>query len=184
MTLGSISSGLDDPTMRHTYAVKNAYVWGYPHQGRRSYPSTLTGYRLFTVPGYDFEFKMEPMIDLQPSWLDSVISSAARLLALEPNWDSYGAPPIDPDRLFYGLNLLTSLLPSGTPAPAVVPTNSGGVQFEWHTQGIDLELEVIAVGKVNLFYENELTGETSERELAFDLSDLSPAISHLGPQAL
>lgn len=62
------------------------------------------------------------------------------LRKLEPNWDSYGAVVIeqkciDAAKLF--VNDLVSMS-----LPQVVPTNIGGVQLEWHENGLDIECSI------------------------------------------
>jgi hypothetical protein len=76
---------------------------------------------------------------------DALNALAARLdqiAALRPNWDGYGAPPIDPSVLRavrgWGRRMPGWAL---TPAPAVVPLSSGAVQLEWHYGSRILELE-------------------------------------------
>ena len=55
---------------------------------------------------------------------------AGRLLALKPNWDSYGAPRISRDAI------------STIEHFATVPCSDGGIQLEIHRNGFDIEIEV------------------------------------------
>jgi len=70
------------------------------------------------------------------------------LLKLERDWNSYGARPIEPAAM-KGVERLMALLRSVH--PQVTPTNSGGLQVEWHEQGIDCEIEIGADGSVQPF---------------------------------
>src|SRR5437660_25443 len=51
-------------------------------------------------------------------------------------WDSYGGLPLRFDTANYALTILRSIMKPQTPMPQVVPTSSGGVQFEWHEKDI------------------------------------------------
>jgi hypothetical protein len=55
-------------------------------------------------------------------------------------WDSYKGVPLRTDIGNFALTILTNILKPQTPLPQVIPTSSGGVQFEWHERDIDLEL--------------------------------------------
>lgn len=63
----------------------------------------------------------------------------AALAALQSDWDGYGAAPLtyEAKKVIEGMS--------------VVPTNSGGVQFEWHTEGWDVEVEFDPDGSVGSF---------------------------------
>jgi hypothetical protein len=61
------------------------------------------------------------------------------LRALEPNWDSYGAPAPD----LRAIEVAEMIL--NTPAE-VVPTHEGGLQIEWHLGTHTVELEIRADG--------------------------------------
>src|SRR5450759_4012770 len=95
------------------------------------YPDTLLaragGYR---YPGTPVEVQAdtrEPM--------ETALTQVARLLALEPNWDTYGAAVVRTDVASYVLSLVAVLLPSGLPVPSMVATATGGIQMEWHQGG-------------------------------------------------
>ena len=101
------------------------------------------------------------------------------LLALPMNWDSYGASPINSECVSYALQLLRSTMKADTPAPAVVPTCAGGIQIEWHTRGIDLEIEIRSPGRSSVSYEDHRDGATWEGEVTDDLMQLRQLISSL-----
>lgn len=55
---------------------------------------------------------------------------------LGPNWDSYGASPIDPRAIQAAIDLIYCL--PGTWVP--IPCADGSVQLERHSGGFDMEL--------------------------------------------
>jgi hypothetical protein len=114
-----------------------------------------------------------------PAWLESTNESLRELLALPPNWDSYGAAPIQVESVMASIDLLRAIMRDDTPAPAVVPTSRGLVQLEWHRDGVDLEIEVRSLGKYSAYFENSHTGEAWEEEIDWDLSRLIDCISKL-----
>jgi hypothetical protein len=64
----------------------------------------------------------------------------AKMATLQPNWDSYGAAPID-----------TRAIEAARSFEATfwrVPTCNGGVQLEWHALDIDLEVAIASDGTV------------------------------------
>jgi hypothetical protein len=111
--------------------------------------------------------------------MPEIAQTLSSLLALPTNWDSYGARPIDPQCVAYALNLLRSTMRPETPAPAVVPTSLGGVQIEWHTKGLDLEIEIRSPGQSYVLYEDHRDGAKWEGEIAADLAPLRQLISNL-----
>ena len=50
------------------------------------------------------------------------------------------------------LTILAKILDSRTPPPSVVPTWDGGVQVEWHRNGVDLEIEISPDGNAEYFF--------------------------------
>jgi hypothetical protein len=66
-----------------------------------------------------------------------------RLATLEPNWDSYGAPPVDRKILQAARQFISRLESHTVVEPRVVPLSSGAIQFEWHKGQRILELEVV-----------------------------------------
>ena len=98
-------------------------------------------------------------------WLGGAEKALQGFLALPVNWDSYGARRIDPGTVDTGKQLLSSFIPPGSPPPHVAPTSRGGIQIEWHTQGIDLEIEVVSPDRLQIFYESP---KEPEKEFEFN----------------
>jgi len=84
------------------------------------------------------------------------------LLQLPGGWNSYNAKQIRKQNVTAALNLLDRIMRPGTPAPIVVPTVRGGVQLEWHTKGINLEIAIDSEDDISFFAEDIRTGEVPE----------------------
>jgi len=100
-----------------------------------------------------------------PSWFDPLMQGFVDLLTLPPNWNSYGAGRIDPKVVHEAMNFVAGLLGPANPAPRVMPLSSGGLQVEWHRQGIDLEIVFDGHEQPFLYYRNRVNGEESEHTL-------------------
>lgn len=75
--------------------------------------------------------------------IQQTIRQAEKLLRLPRGWNSYCAKPISSDAVSKATAFLLrfdALVPN-LAAPAVVPTVRGGLQLEWHGQGVDIEVE-------------------------------------------
>ena len=106
-------------------------------------------------------------------WFESIAKEFDEILKLPANWNSYGAHQVDPECIKFALEeLLPFAMRPSIPAPVIVPTNRGGIVLEWHTRGIDLEVKVVAPACLHIFYEDEQTGESWEREVSSDLAPL------------
>jgi len=114
-----------------------------------------------------------------PTWMVPTLQSMGELLSLPENWDSYGALRVSPDRVNAAMTFMLETTLADTPVPSVVPTSSGGVQIEWHTKGIDLEVEFVTSSRLRAFFEDRRTGRCWERDLSSDLSDVAEAIATL-----
>ena len=112
-----------------------------------------------------------------PEWLSPTVEKLSALLALPSNWDSYGARSVDPQIALAALKLLGHVMRIDSPPPSVVPTSVGGIQFEWHMRGVDLEVAVVSTHDFKVSYED--VSESWEKELSTDLSPLSNAIARL-----
>ena len=114
---------------------------------------------------------------LKSVWQMRVLSRVFELIELEPNWDSYGASvPTEAagDAL---MDVLRSIMRPETPTPSIVPTPEGHFQAEWHTNGVDLEIEVVSPTEVVVSY----SGRTPPWDdvLSHDFGKLLPAVDEL-----
>jgi hypothetical protein len=114
-----------------------------------------------------------------PSWFDPLMQGFVDLLTLPPNWDSYGAGAIDPKVIHYAMNVMNGLLGSSSPAPRVVPLSSGGVQLEWHRQGVDLEVVFDPIEQPYFYLRNRVNGEELEHSLPENSGKLRSIIASL-----
>ena len=85
----------------------------------------------------------------------------------------FSAPPQMAFFLCGGVRLLVGVMRADTPAPLIIPTNRGGVQLEWHTRGIDLEVEAKPAARVHVFFHDHREQQEWEGDLSKDLTPLS-----------
>ena len=82
------------------------------------------------------------------------------------NIDIYGGQPINPEIAATVVTLLLNVLQPNDPAPAFVPTSRGGILFEWHEEGIDLEVDIRSPSWIHVAFEKD------NHEEEFDRADL------------
>ena len=89
-------------------------------------------------------FLLREKDELSFNWYAPICSKLVLLMNLQQNWDSYGAPPVNEKSILRAFDILSGIVnPSfSLPYPSVVPTAKGGVQLEWHRNGVDLEIEI------------------------------------------
>lgn len=109
----------------------------------------------------------------KPKWLASTTKRLFAILALNNNWDSYGAKRIS-DRVAGATDdLLWRVMQKNTPAPQIVPSANGSIQLEWHLRGIDLEVEVESYALSRVFFEDAQNEELPwEGDIDVDLTKL------------
>jgi len=105
------------------------------------------------------------------SWQIKASSKINELVMLPANWDSYGALQVDPRNAKYAYDLIGMLMIPNLPFPLIVPTNSGGIQLEWHAEGVDLEIKILSVNKINVYFDLEPYPEW-EGIITYDLESL------------
>jgi hypothetical protein len=100
-----------------------------------------------------------------PGWLSSVAEAIERVASLPENWNSYTALPVQLPTAIRGLQLLGRTMPNNAAPPSVHPTADGGIQFEWTTPEMDVEVEVTPDGRTLALVEDLHTGEEWEDDV-------------------
>ena len=97
-------------------------------------------------------------------WLGPTLQRISALPFHKESW-SDGAKRTDQKAVDQLIGVLERILPDNAPPPSVVPTWLGGVQAEWHRNGVDLEISVNP-GETVEFYFSDGNDECEWR--AFD----------------
>jgi hypothetical protein len=79
---------------------------------------------------------------VKPEWEREVVAALVRYTQLSEGWDSYGGKPLRSDTGMFALQVLSGVMSQFIPTPSVVPVATGGVQFEWHQNYLDIELYI------------------------------------------
>lgn len=103
-----------------------------------------------------------------PDWFKEAEASLKQLAVLGPGWDSYNAKPISQYYIKLAWEFLSRIAQLYPPKPHVGPVPDGGVQIEWHTNGIDLEVEFSPEDGIVFFFKDKT--RTIENELDFNSS--------------
>jgi len=117
------------------------------------------------VGGTEISVRWPPGTGTVPPAMIAALGSLEGLMKLGPGWNSYGARPIDAANVFHAVRVLSGIVDCGTPPPAVVPMIRGGVQLEWHTRGIDMEISIHSPDRVKVYCEDTRSRETWEGDL-------------------
>ena len=115
--------------------------------------------------GQEISAEIHPGRAMPRSFVNTV-EAILDLLTLPAGWNSYSAKPIALRTAVRAIRLLAELLGPDTPQGAVVPTVRGGIQLEWHTKGVNIEVYVESSDEVSFFAEDIGGGETVEEPLA------------------
>jgi hypothetical protein len=115
----------------------------------------------------------------KPLWFDRVIARIIRLLDLPPNWDSYGARVVDVDSVKTALRVMFWTMKPETPLPQIIPTPKGTIQLEWHLRGIDLEVEAMPSGLLQISYEDSRSSEIVEDLTTSSLTVMTQALAKI-----
>jgi hypothetical protein len=142
-------------------------------------PVLVTRNRQYYSRGQTYTITWQDFGQPLPAWFDPLIQGFVDLLTLPPNWDSYGAVVIDPKVVQDAMSFIHGLLGPTSPAPRVVPLSDGGLQLEWHRNGIDLEIVYDRDEAPHFYYRKRLSGEESEHPLHENSPLLKSIISSL-----
>ncbi len=119
-----------------------------------------------------------------PLWHENVINRLSELLQLRDNWDSYGGKAPGLLSASAMVSVLNAIMRADTPAPSIVPSPSGHLQAEWHTDGVDLEIEVLSpTDVIGSYSDTNLAWQSwDDRHFDLDFTDLVAAIESLEPR--
>ena len=106
------------------------------------------------------------------------VRTLIELLELPGGWNSYKSSPIRKENVTFAVELLAHLMRVDTPAPNVVPKVRGGVQLEWHTRGVNLEIAIDSPDDVNFFAE-DIQGDEDPVEEEFNESSVARWIDRI-----
>jgi hypothetical protein len=109
----------------------------------------------------------------ESSWITSVLEQFESIAGLPPGWDAGSAGPIRRDVLDYALAILEVIMHGGTAPPHVTPMSHEGVMLEWHSDDLDLEIEIMVPGNAYVTIKNRKTGEEKELRLVADFRELA-----------
>lgn len=115
---------------------------------------------------------------VEASWVEHLNERFSLLRTLEVGWDGHKAPAISEEILASAWMWLRMLSRSVQYPPSVVPTNTGGIAFEWHRSGMDLEIELLPGGEHYVSYE-DTEGNEIEGPIAANIDAVAKALASL-----
>ena len=92
-----------------------------------------------------------------PAWVVEFTKKIDQILRLGDGWDGEGSKSPSLNSVMEALEFLFSSLSHDTLAPQVIPTSEGGLQLEWHTKGIDLEITFSPDRRASFLYSRPLS---------------------------
>ena len=95
----------------------------------------------------------------EAEWFNATRQAMAALPWDTDNWTT-GGTRTQLSAVASMLTILINVLDTHTPPPTIAPTWIGGVQAEWHRNGVDFEIEATPQGQVEYFFKSP----TEERE--------------------
>lgn|ERR1022692_238130 len=114
-----------------------------------------------------------------PEWVRPTAEAFADILELGSGWNSYSAQPVDPRAVETAGSLLACIMAPSTPTPVIVPTVRGGLQLEWHKNGLDIEISVNPSRPITVYAIDNRSGQEWEGEWSPDDTTLSSWIQKL-----
>jgi hypothetical protein len=115
------------------------------------------------------------------TWAKAVRDRLNHICALPSGWDGYRGAPTRFDVAEFAIQLLRHLCKPHTPAPAIVPLPSGGLQMEWHSESATIELTIRAPYRVEAWVANPRAGDDgTEMALTTDFTVIVPWVHRVG----
>jgi hypothetical protein len=130
------------------------------------------------APGQVIAISTEKPITALP-WLATVVERLNDVVRLEPGWDGETASSPTREAALASLRALFEVMWQDSPAPAIIPMYDGGLQLEWHGQGLDVELSVAPAGDRHVWIA-EASGREIDDEFRSVVEDLRKHLGALG----
>ncbi|WCL54406.1 hypothetical protein [Gimibacter soli] len=115
----------------------------------------------------------------QSEWMSVLRPRFDELTALPRGWDGYQGVPVSWSCAEFAANILDRLNEEYVPPPSLVPGSDGTVQIEWHRNGYDVEIHVLAPNKVNAYRYDRNSGHEEEFNLTNDFSSVQNWVKQL-----
>jgi hypothetical protein len=117
------------------------------------------------------------------TWAEAVRDRLNHICALPVGWDGYRGRPTRFDVAEFAVQLLRRVCKPHTATPAIVPLPSGGLQIEWHTGNVTIELIIRAPYRVEAWVSDPLAqGDGIELLLSTDFTVIVPWVQKVGEQ--
>ena len=113
-------------------------------------------------------------------WKKALGGKFDELTGLHRGWDGYDGRPVSFTCASFAAKLLERLYDEALPPPSLVPGSDGTLQFEWHINQYDVEVDVMGAFHVIATRYDCLTGAAEQLELVSDFTALAGWISELG----
>ena len=96
-----------------------------------------------------------PTVVHRSKWAKPTIDRLVALAPLQQNWDQRGSAAVREDVLTFAWNVLAQIMPHDGKPPVIVPIGNGGIQLEWSSDTVDLEMEITRPFEMSaLLFEN------------------------------
>ena len=112
-------------------------------------------------------------------WFDKLTSRLQELTSLPSGWDGYGGQAVSFNCALFAASLIERLFVEDLDAPQLVPGGDGSLQIEWHENGFDIEIHVLAPYDVAATRLNLASGHVDELELQSDFTVLADWVTEL-----
>lgn len=133
-------------------------------------PNNETSVSAFTRPAQRVRLNGYPC----SSWNQALASRFDSLTKLAAGWDGYAGQPVSFGCAQFAAQLLERLCDDAVPPPSLVPGSDGTLQLEWHRNGYDIEVDILAPYKVVASRFDCLTQQVGEElELETDFAELA-----------
>ncbi len=97
-----------------------------------------------------------------PEWLSNVDSRLNELAELGRDWDSRGSAAVTLDAVRFARLILLQVLRRNSKSPCIVPLGHGGVQLSWETPDLEVDVEVKAPNKAEVYVLDKRSNQESE----------------------